>query len=71
MGRRGFTDLRGQRVSHMQGAMLRALLMICAIIALSACCENDACCAVPGGTAPRWYAVDFHVHTSIGSDDTR
>lgn len=47
-------------------------LILVAAVVLSACADDDP--SLPAGAARpsgRWYAGDFHVHTSLGSNDTR
>lgn len=49
-----------------------ALLIAGCLSALCGCGEDDSCCPLPSQeNAARWYAGDFHVHSSVGSNDTR
>jgi hypothetical protein len=50
--------------------MLRLLLVAVSLI-LAGCGEDDSCCDLPSASNARWFAGDFHVHTSVGSNDTR
>ncbi len=53
--------------------MLRSLLARVVVLAMAcgsfACGDDDG--AGPTSAAGRWYGGDFHVHTSVGSNDTR
>lgn len=51
--------------------MVRLLLLIPLLTILAACGDDDSCCRPPKNNSARWLAGDFHVHTSVGSNDTR